>query len=446
MLRSLLVLLLSSFAAAQQYPIIDVGASGSKRYTSAEVVAYTGLKKDISKPVSLTVVRDAAQALVNSGVFSNVAYRHSAATGGMTVQFTVQDKPEDQFLPIGFENIVWRTDEELRAAIKKRVPLFHDDVPLEGQLTDQVATAISEELRSGNVDAHVTAESSCAAGQERCIRRFLIDNLQIVTVSVDPAGAPADVADEVKQAAEKTVIGKPFTKSGSQAKFVQLIRASCLKRGMLKPEIGEPTPKVISQQGSQVSVTLSASVQPGHAYNFEGQQWQGNAGIPSAQLEKFVHLYLHLPVDGAKLEQDLEQVRAQYASRGYMQAKITAQPAFDDAKGEVRYTFNVAEGPLYKMGAFDVSGFPDKLSAKVRDLWKLRQGDPFDRVYISKFFHDPMIEDLFEGQKFVVEQSEGDSPNTIDVTISLCLPSGCNPSPNALFVSGLETEHEHERR
>jgi outer membrane protein assembly factor BamA len=445
MVRSLAILLLSSsFATAQQYPIIDVSASGSKRYQPAEIVAYIGLKKDISKPISLEKVRDAAQKLVNSGVFSNVGYRHAAATGGMTVTFTVQDKPEDQFLPVIFENIVWRTDDELRAALQKRVPLFHADVPIEGQLTDEIATAISEELKTSGVEAHVTSEQSCASGQERCLRRLWIDNLQIITAAVDPHGAPPEVIDEVKKAAAGTLLGKPFTMSGAGAKFVELVRASCLKRGLLKPEIGQPTPKVISQNGENVAVALSAPVQPGRAYNFEGQQWQGNSAIPSAQLEKMVHLYLHLPVDGAKLEQDLTQVRAQYAARGYMQAHITPGAVLDDAKGEVRYTFNVAEGPLLKMGVFDVSGFPDKVSAQVRDLWKLRQGDPFDRVYIEKFFRDPLIQRLFSGQSFVVEQSEGDDPNTLDVTVALCMASGCKPSPNALFVSGPATQPQPE--
>jgi outer membrane protein assembly factor BamA len=424
------------FAAAQQYPILDITASGSKRYTSAEIIAYTGLKKDISKPVPLERVRDAAQKLVNSGVFSNVGYRHTAATGGMTVLFTLQDKSADQFLPIAFENIVWRSDDELRAAIEKRIPLFHDDVPLEGQLANEVATAISDDLKTAGVEAHVTSEQSCVSGQERCLRRFSVDNLQIITTTVDAAGAPPEVANEVRQAAAITLLGKPFTKSGSQAAFVQLIRASCLKRGLLKPEVGEAIAKVTSQEGDRVAVALSAPVQPGHVYNFEGQQWQGNNAISVKDLEKMVHLYQHLPVDGAKLEQDLMQVRAQYATRGYMQARISAQPVFDDVKGEVRYTFNVAEGPLLKMGVFDVSGFPDKISAQVRDLWKLRQGEPFDRVYIERFFRDPLIQKLLSGQSFVVEQSDGDAPNTLDVTVALCMASGCKPSPNALFVSG----------
>jgi outer membrane protein assembly factor BamA len=148
-----------------------------------------------------------------------------------------------------------------------------------------------------------------------------------------------------------------------------------------------------------------------------------------------VHLYQHLPVDGAKLDADLQQVRAQFALRGYMQARITAQPQFDEQQGTVQYTFAVKEGPLYKMGKLDLSGFPDKLADEVTTLWKLREGDPFDRSYVVRFFADPKIAQLFSGRKFVVEQSEGDTPQIVDISINLCDPAGCKPSPNAVFIS-----------
>ena len=73
--------------------------------------------------------------------------------------------------------------------------------------------------------------------------------------------------------------------------------------------------------------------------------------------------------------------------------------------------------------------------------WKLREGDPFDRSYVARFFNEPRIMQMFGGKPFVVEQSEGETEQTVDVSIVLCHPSGCQPSPNALFVSG-ETEPE----
>lgn len=429
-------LLLVGGAFAQAHPIVSIEASGSARYRSDEVVAAAGLKPDISRPIALAAVRDAAQKLVDSGVFSDVSYRHTAVTGGMDVRFTIKDKAADQFLPARFENVVWLTDAELRDQVHQRLPLFRGNIPLNGRLGDDVAEAVVSILKSRNIDAHVTSEQTCASGEKNCTRDFTIDNIQIQTAEVSVTGAPAEIAEEVQSSAKKSIIGKPYTRSQSDKRFEGLIRAACLRRGFLKPQITALAAAPTSTSGDGVGVMLSAAVATGTAYRFEGQQWSGNTAIDSATLAKMVHLYQHLPVDGAKLEADLENARQQFALRGYMQARVTAQPRFDDAQGAVQYDFVVTQGPLYKMGKLDVSGFPDKMIEEVSTAWKLREGDPFDRSYVTRFFGDPRIMQLFGGKSFVVEQSEGETEHAIDISIILCHPSGCQPSPNALFVSG----------
>jgi outer membrane protein assembly factor BamA len=437
MIRLLLtVFVLSLVSAAQQHPIVGLEASGSERYKPAEIIAATGLKADIGKPVSLAAVRDAAQRLVDSGVFSDLSYRHTAATGGMNVQFIVKDKAADQFLPAVFENVVWLSDSELGDQLRKRLPLFRGDVPLDGRLGDEVADAVAQILKQHNVDAHVTSTQSCVSGEPHCTRNFTIDNIEIDTAELNIAGAPAEIAAEVQQAAKDSIVGKPYLRSQTDKELARLIRAACLRRGLLKPQLGEIAAVPSHHSGDGVGVAVKASVLPGLAYRYEGQAWTGNTAIESAKLEKMVHLYQHLPVDGVKLESDLDQVRAQFAVRGYMQAKITAQPQLDDAQGTVKYAFAVTEGPLFKMGKLDISGFPDKLVNEVTTLWKLREGDPFDRSYVARFFADPRIMQWFEGRQFVVEQSEGENEQIVDISIVLCHPSGCKPSPNALFVSG----------
>lgn len=435
MRRLLVAFALTLSAAAQQYPIVALQASGSERYKPAEIVAATGLKVDIGKPVPLTAVRAAAQKLVDSGVFSDVSYRHSAATGGMSVQFTVKDKATDQFLPTTFENIIWIPDPDLREELTKRLPLFHGDVPLNGRLEDQLAEELAAILKQRDIDAHITSIQSCGVGAQHCTREFSIDNIQIDTARLNLAGAPAEITAEVQQAASKSVIGKPYSRSRTDAEVARIIRAACLRRGLLKPQVSDISVTPADAQSGGIGVAVSASVVSGPAYRYEGQTWTGNTAIETAKLEKMVHLYEHLPVDGAKLEADLQRVRAELAFRGYMEARVAAQPQFDDAQGTVRYMFAITQGPLYKMGKLDLSGFPDKFVTEVSTLWKLREGDPFDRSYVVRFFANQRIMQLFEGKQFVVEQSEGDTPQIVDISINLCDPAGCKPSPSSIFVS-----------
>ena len=60
-------------------------------------------------------------------------------------------KDAEQFVPAVFENFVWFTDAELTARIRSSVPLFTEVIPLNGNLTDQVCTAIGSLLKAKGV-------------------------------------------------------------------------------------------------------------------------------------------------------------------------------------------------------------------------------------------------------------------------------------------------------
>ena len=437
-MRRILVVIFLLFpilAGAQSYAIRELSATGSERYTSEQIIAYTGLKRDLKKPVALSAVQEAAQKLANSGLFSDIAFKHVATAGGMKVTFTVKDKPPDQFLPPRFENVVWFAPEDLDQEIKQRVPLYRGDLPLNGHLVDEVAQAITDALASKQVDAHVGSEEECIVGESECAYKFAIDNLQINTRALELSGAPPDIAQEIETAAAKGVKNQPYIRSKTNAAFAGIIRAACLKRGLLQPQISDIKTKVMSQNGNTVAVAVVADVVPGATYKFEGQTWSGNQAIATSALERSVHLYQHLPVDGAKLEDDLTRVQAEYTRAGYMHARIKPQPHYDAAAGTVTYDFVVQEGPLYTMGRFDMAGFSDKLTAELSPLWQLREGDPFDRAYIQKFFQERQVNALLNGKSFVVEQSEGERPNSLDVTIVQCAAGGCKPSPDVLYMS-----------
>jgi outer membrane protein insertion porin family len=353
----------------------------------------------------------------------------------MKVTFTLKDKQADQFLPPNFQNIVWFTPEQLDQEIKQRVPLYRGDLPLSGHLIDEVAQAIMDALATKQVDAHVASEEECIVGESECAYKFAIDNLQINTRALELSGAPPEIAQEIETAAARGVKNQPYIRSTTNAAFTRIIRAACLKRGLLKPQISDIETKVLSQTGNEVAVAVVADVVPGATYKFEGQLWTGNQTFETPLLERSVHLYQHLPVDGAKLEEDLTRVQAEYTRAGFMHARIKPQPKFDDAAGTVTYDFMVQEGPRYTMGKFDMAGFPDRLTAELTPLWQLREGEPFDRAYIKKFFQDRQVNALLEGKSFVVEQSEGEHPNSLDVTIVLCAPGGCKASPDVLYMS-----------
>ena len=51
----------------------------------------------------------------------------------------------------------------------------------------------------------------------------------------------------------------------------------------------------------------------------------------------------------------------------------------------MNYTVDVREDYVYHMGELEFRGVDNTLAAKLRSVWKLRQGDVYDSSYLQQF-------------------------------------------------------------
>src|SRR5712672_1634729 len=133
------------------YKLIAVKVTGSKRFTSDEVAAASGL------PVGTIAheedFRKAARQLGESGAFSNIAFTFSYSAAGTKLEFQVTDA--DLFVPARFTDFVWFTDEELRRKLHERIPLFNGNLPATGRLPDEVSDVLQALLVENSIPGHV---------------------------------------------------------------------------------------------------------------------------------------------------------------------------------------------------------------------------------------------------------------------------------------------------
>jgi outer membrane protein assembly factor BamA len=164
-------------------------------------------------------------------------------------------------------------------------------------------------------------------------------------------------------------------------------------RGFLKASFGEPHPKMIKEPGTesedaarnQSIVDVAFSVSPGSQYKLKSVDWSGNKEFPTETLQKMVHAPLGQPANTIRLGDDLKAVQTLYGSRGFL--KVSIKPAFqlDDASGMVSIRLDVNEDNVYHMGELEFRGLDNSLTAKLRNIWKLRQGEVYDSTYLSEY-------------------------------------------------------------
>jgi hypothetical protein len=420
-------------AAGQQYPIVELKATGSEFYPEKDILAYTGLTVSKTKEVPLTEIRNAAQKIVNSGVFKEVSYTHTQAAGGMRVEFKLVDRDDADFVPADFQNIVWLSGEELAAELHQRVPLFTTHVPLSGALSDEVAAAVKQILEERGVPAHISAAPYLKPGSTTPdAMHYLADDRSVTVGKVEAEGVSPPFAGPVAEALQP-LTGQPFARTVIQRFATENLRKVYASKGFLRAEVGVPNHRVLANKDNgETDVLVTIPVTEGREYKLAAPiTFTGATQYKKPELERLVHSFPGLPMNADLLQYEIENLRKDYARRGYAQMTAHPAPAFNDDAGTVAYNVTISEGPLFRMGELEVAGLSKDDEARIRAAWKLRPGDPFDATYVARF--TGMVQ-LPGGEAFAIEQSEGEEPQTVDVTFVLCKQKdGCKSSSDHLY-------------
>jgi outer membrane protein assembly factor BamA len=385
--RFLPFLLCSAVAIAQtagktplNYKLLSIHVKGLGHFTERDVVSASGLR--LGQFAGEEEFKQAAQKLGETGLFSQLNYSYKYSTAGCDLELQVAEN--DHLVPIIFDNFVWFSDDGLLHMLHDRVPLFDGRVPGGGHLTDQIADALASILGERKITGRVEymASGPLNGGIESYDYKLSMHTISVR--NIDFPGAASDEATAL-QAAAKPLSGQDYlrTKMRVQEKFNFLPVYHA--RGYLKAEFAEAQAKV-AQDGPQTLVDVSFPVNPGVKYKLTDLKFSGNHVFPAEKLRDLIHLKSGEPANSVELEEDLQQIRKLYGTKGYLFAHADAVPTMDDAAATVGYQLNVTEDEMYRMGELNIDGIPPENSKKMLAQWQMKKGDPYDSSYQQRFF------------------------------------------------------------
>jgi outer membrane protein assembly factor BamA len=374
------------------YKLISVKVTGTKRFTSAEVAAASGL------PVGTVAHEDdfrkAARQLGESGAFSNIAFTFSYSAEGTKLEFQVTDA--DKFVPARFTDFVWFTDEELLRKVHERIPLFNGDLPATGRLPDEVSDVLQALLVESGIPGHV--EYLRKADKSDHLQAFEY-NVAAVSVRIRRLEFPGAGASELSilQTAGEKLIDREYSREFMNSFIERALLPIYRERGYIKAACAPPQPKVVKSSDSYSTdshsndgppatlVDVAFQVTPGVQYKLSQMEWSGNKEFPAATLQPLIRAKTGQPANTVQLEDNLKSVRELYGSRGYILATIKVEAQFDDTAETVALHLTVDEGSVYRMGELEFRGIDNGLTARLRAAWKIRPGDVYDASYLKGF-------------------------------------------------------------
>jgi surface antigen-like variable number repeat protein len=406
-------------ASVSASKLVAVKVTGTDRYTDKEILAASGL--ELGRTASDANFKEAVKRLGDTGLFTDVAYSYSYSPAGAKLEFQLVDTDKSKLVPAHYENFVWFTDAELTSEIQRRVPLFKQALPLAGSLPDQVSEALQVILGARHLPGRVDylRESKPGTGEAGDLIgiAYRVEEANFYIHDVEFPGAGPDQLPALKAAAHK-LIGAEYVRSSLAIVAGVDYLPVYLQRGYLKAAFAQADARVATQTSTQVQVDAIFPVTPGKIYSTSSVAWKGNAALPVDQLQSLLHLPLAQPADAVRLASDLENVQKLYHTKGYMAARIQAEPRMDDAASTVHYDLCVVEGDLFQMGELEIVGLDSQAKASLQNAWTLREGQTYNSDYPKEFLKNA-FRLLPHAEQWAVDIREAVNAKdkTVDVTL-----------------------------
>lgn len=397
--------------APQQAILVAVHVSGSERFTEQEVVAAAGLT--VGATVTPADFQEAANKLVASGVFETVEYKYGPAGTGYNVTFKVSDNIG--FMPVSYDNFVWFTDKELNEAVQKRVPLFNGAIASGGEMLDQVTAALQAFIAERGISGEVRFMEAGELGRSVNGGIFTIDGPAIHIKQVKFPGAAESEIPTLNAVAQQ-LTKAPYRRSIA-ASFAELnVRPIYLERGYLKVKFDAPEIDLLDKDPKDPVIAVTIPVTPGLQYTVSAIEWAGVKAFDANAIIKTVKLRPEAIANAIQLSKDTEAVTGLYGTKGYLRASMKHEATFDDTKRTVSYVMRVTEGDVYSLGAVDIGGLDKLTNARLRDAWKLREGEPYDTSYEREYMKS-VRSMLTPNISVRVEKQINDKSHTVDLDL-----------------------------
>jgi outer membrane protein assembly complex protein YaeT len=404
-----LLLCAQSVSAQIGQPIVQVVLEQEgQRVTDPEMLAL--VETTVGEPLAMRDVRETTTRFMSLSRFEDVRSYADGADGGIRVRYDlVPLHPVDR---VAFSGRLGMGGDRLRRVVQER----HGAAPPASRAADVVATLREEYRRRGYSEPRIAPRIVEAHDPDRATMLFDID-----------AGPRAVVGEVMLLYADEreadTAIGVPVIPDGRpyDAEEVERIlerwEDRMRDRGYYEARAthGASFP-VPTEAYLRVTITRGPRV----VIAFAGDP------LPEEERDRLVPVRTERSADEDLLEDSARAIERYFFARGYRDAAVTYTPREQD--GELVITFDIRQGPRYRIRTVAVQGNTALSTTEARELLQVKEGDLFvdsvldagetaiRNVYLTRGFTRIAI----EREDAVIVPEAADAPERgVNVTVAI---------------------------
>lgn len=379
----LLALLVPLPAAGQQagWRLSKVQFNELKKQNYEQMLTASGLK--IGQEVDVEAFNAATKKLLATGVFKKVGYRYNYQGNNAVLIFEVEEAALAN-VPCVFDNLLWFSDQEIIAAVRRKIPEFDGTAPQGDLIIGQIKEVLQSLLKTKNIAGEVEYESNNNLSGTHPENVFRVKGVNLKVCEFQVAGANEKIKGKLLEAA-KDLLGTEYSRMDTRGYVGAALIPVYRQNGYLKARFQPAQANFGTGGRCPNGVILTAPVEEGALYHWNRAEWMGAQAVSVSELDKMMNMKSGEVADAMKIDKGFFQVHSLYSKRGYMAARLKEELSLDDTQQLASYRIAIEEGPRYRMGKLTISGLSEGENKKLEEKWRLRTGDFYDGLYLDDF-------------------------------------------------------------
>ncbi len=396
----------------REYPIASLDVEGNSLYSSAAVIAASGLK--VGDGANKELFEAARDRLLATGAFDSVGYRYFNGSDGRSYDAVWQIAEATPVYPYRFEDL-GAPAAEIDAWIKTRDPLFGPSIPPTRARIESWRKLIDQFLESkntgtGTIEGKVEAD---APGNLAVV--FRIAGNQPAVADVRFTGNQALQAGALKPAINGVAVGIPY----NEARFRQLLETSVRPLYEQRGRLNVTFPKVVAEPSPKVKgVNVEVTIDEGEVFLLGDVKLQGPPTLPESDLIREADFKTGDIANMAAVREGAERMREYLSKLGYIMAIATPDRHINLAEKKVDLVIGVDPGDQYSFSSLSIEGLDILSEPVIRKMWALEVGQPYNSEYAERFLKRIEEDGIFENLgKTAVREKPDAAAKTVGVTL-----------------------------
>jgi outer membrane protein assembly factor BamA len=361
-------------AVAQTYTPKAIHFEGSPGLDSAELLRLSGWREGV--PITKAEIEAGLQKLADTGAFTGLNYVVNGAV--LTVKLT--SAAGSQAIPVRFANFVWWQPDELLRLLEARVPLFHGDLPLSGNLTDQVQAALVDLLRDKGIPgASVTsALATSRVGGPIDAVALSITSPQVLVGETRFNGVISSLQPKLTSLSRK-LGGQDFDRLIAAETVRQTSAEIFEDAGYLDISNDPPVFAAPRKELDHYVVDEEITFHPGEFYRISSIDLQPAPPISAAEMTKALNVKVGGVASAVDLRLAENYLTLPYTERAYLMARVHADVRKIASTHTVACTFTFIPGEQFRLASVDATALPPAAQSQLARLWHPALGTLMDQ-------------------------------------------------------------------